>query len=163
MVSAWSRSRCASSGKKRLQSRTTSKVPIPPISAAGTVPNQAAVTPDSNSPNSLDVPMNMALTALTRPRISSGVSNCTSVERMTTLNMSDQPSTTSAANDRTNDVERAKTMVEMDRHRMDRLLGADRRRGTQEAESPRACSKNIPGIDGQEGGRASEQHCEQVE
>ena len=49
---------------------------------AGTVPNHAAVTPDSNSPSSFEAPMNTALTALTRPRISSGVSSCTSRWRM---------------------------------------------------------------------------------
>ncbi len=38
---------------------------------AGTKPNQAAVNPDSNSPNSFDARMNTEFTALTRPRISS--------------------------------------------------------------------------------------------
>jgi 5'/3'-nucleotidase SurE len=44
-----------------------------------TGPNSAAVAPDSNSPSWLDAPMKIELTAATRPRISSGVSNCISV------------------------------------------------------------------------------------
>ena len=38
--------------------------------------------PDSNSPSWFDVPMKIAFTALTRPRISSGVSSCTSASRI---------------------------------------------------------------------------------
>jgi hypothetical protein len=48
--------------------------------------------PDSNSPSWFDVPMKSELTALTRPRISSGVSSCTSEERTTTLTTSAQRS-----------------------------------------------------------------------
>jgi hypothetical protein len=44
---------------------------------AGTVPNHDAVKPDSNSPSWLEVPMNIELTALTLPRISSGVCSWT--------------------------------------------------------------------------------------
>jgi hypothetical protein len=58
---------------------TANKVPTPPRSAAGTAPNSAAVAPDSNSPSSLDALMNAPWTALTRPRIASGVETCTSV------------------------------------------------------------------------------------
>jgi len=48
-------------------------VPTPPRTTAGTAPNHCAVRPDSNWPTSLDAPMKTMLTALTRPRISSGV------------------------------------------------------------------------------------------
>ena len=44
-------STCASCGNRRIQSPTTSNVPIPPISTDDTVPNRAAVAPDSNSPS----------------------------------------------------------------------------------------------------------------
>ena len=63
---------------------------------AGTNPNHAAVKPDSNSPSSFDAPINTEFTALTRPRISSGVFSCTSNERMNTLIMSPTPSMTRA-------------------------------------------------------------------
>src|SRR5712692_8797576 len=42
---------CRSSGNTRMPISATSTVPMPPISTAGTTPNQAAVTPDSNSPS----------------------------------------------------------------------------------------------------------------
>src|ERR1035437_2451485 len=71
--------------------------PPPPATTAGPVPSHAAVTPDSNCPTSFDAPMNIMLTALTRPRISSGVEICTRVCRTTTLTMSQAPSITSAA------------------------------------------------------------------
>ena len=63
---------------------------------AGTTPHQAAVTPDSNSPSSFDAPMNTAFTALTRPRMTSGVCSCTSRCRTNMLTMSEAPSTPSA-------------------------------------------------------------------
>ena len=63
---------------------------------AGTKPNHAAVVPDSNSPNSFDAPINTEVTALTRPRISSGVCSCTSSERTNTLIMSPIPNMTNA-------------------------------------------------------------------
>ncbi len=66
------------SGKKRVQDQATSTVATPPTTTAGTTPHQAAVTPDSNSPTSFEAPMNTAFTALTRPRIASGVASCTS-------------------------------------------------------------------------------------
>ena len=56
--------------------------------------------------------MNSALTAVTRPRISSGVPSCTSVMRITTLTMSDAPSTTSAISATMNELDSANTMVE---------------------------------------------------
>ena len=40
----------ASVGNSLTQSATMSIVPTPPITADGTVPNHAAVRPDSNSP-----------------------------------------------------------------------------------------------------------------
>ncbi len=58
-------------------------VPSPPISTAGTVPNRPAIIPDSNSPSWFDVPMNSELIAPARPRMSSGVCNCTSDVRTT--------------------------------------------------------------------------------
>jgi hypothetical protein len=67
------------SGNSAAQSATINKVPMPPSNAAQAAPNKAATAPDSNPPNSLEVPMNMPLTALTRPRITSGVATCTSV------------------------------------------------------------------------------------
>ena len=45
-----------------VQSAVTTSVALPPITTAGTTPNQAAVTPDSNSPSSLEAPMKTALT-----------------------------------------------------------------------------------------------------
>jgi hypothetical protein len=52
---------------------------------AGTAPNSAAVNPDSNSPSWLDLPMKSEFTALTRPRMASGVRSCTNEKRTTTL------------------------------------------------------------------------------
>jgi len=66
-------------------------VPMPPVTTAATAPKQAAVIPASNSPSWFDVPMNKELTALTRPRISSGVSIWTSECLMTTLITSAAP------------------------------------------------------------------------
>src|SRR5829696_151309 len=74
-------------------------VATPPNTTARTVPNHLAVTPDSNSPSSLDAPMNMEFTALTRPRIASGVSSCTSSWRTYTLTMSPAPNKASTAMD----------------------------------------------------------------
>ena len=42
-------------------------------------PNHAAVNPDPDWPSSLETPMKIMSTALTRPRISSGVASCTRV------------------------------------------------------------------------------------
>jgi hypothetical protein len=61
----------ASSGKRCFQIRTTRIVPTPPSTTEGTVPNKAAVTPDSNSPSWFEVPLHIECTALTRPRIAS--------------------------------------------------------------------------------------------
>ena len=79
-------------------------VPMPPITTAGTVPNHAAVTPDSNSPSWFDAPMNIELTADTRPRIASGVRSCTSdMPHDDADHVGDAPRTTSAASDSANE------------------------------------------------------------
>ena len=70
----------------------------PPSTAAGTVPNSAAVMPLSNWPSWLEALMNRKFTAPTRPRISSGVRSCTSEKRITTLTVSAAPRTASASN-----------------------------------------------------------------
>jgi 2-oxoglutarate ferredoxin oxidoreductase subunit beta len=106
-----SRSRCASAGNHRIHSATTITVPTPPSTTAGTGPSQAASTPDSNSPIWLEAPTKTEFTAPTRPRIASGVSNCTRDIRITTLTMSDAPRTTSAANDRGSELDSPKTTV----------------------------------------------------
>src|SRR5271167_1172376 len=93
------RSAPRNSGNSHAQNPITINVPAPPITTAGTVPNHCAVSPDSNCPNSFDVPMNSEFTALTRPRMESGVDNCTSVPRIITLTMSDAPTNSSAIKD----------------------------------------------------------------
>ena len=90
---------------------TTIIVPTPPINTAGTTPNKAAVKPDSNSPSWFDVPINIEFTALTRPRISSGVWICTREDRMTTLMTSAAPSMTRVPSDSAKEVDSAKTIV----------------------------------------------------
>ncbi|MCY1433958.1 hypothetical protein D9M71_500000 [compost metagenome] len=55
--------------------------------------------------------MNSPFTALTRPRISSGVSSCTKAPRITMLIMSAAPSTASTASENQNEVDRPKAMV----------------------------------------------------
>ena len=86
-------------------------VPTPPITTELTGPNSAAVAPDSNSPSWFDAPMKMELTADTRPRISSGVSSCTSVMRVTTLMLSAAPVTTKASSDKPKCVDRPNTTM----------------------------------------------------
>jgi hypothetical protein len=71
-----------------------------------------AVAPARNSPNWLLALMKVALTALTRPRISSGVSSCTSVWRTTMLTMSAAPLTASATIATMKWVENANTRIE---------------------------------------------------
>src|SRR4051812_28374140 len=61
-----SRSIRRSSGKSTDHSPTTT-------TTAGAAPSQAAVAPDSNSPSSLEAPMNTLFAALTRPRMAGGV------------------------------------------------------------------------------------------
>ena len=84
----------------RVQNRTTNRVAMPPAMMEGATPNQAAASPDSNSPSSLDAPMNTEFTALTRPRMASGVSNCTSICLINTLTISPTPSNAKAARDK---------------------------------------------------------------
>ncbi len=67
-----------------------------------TGPKAAPRVADSNSPSSLEVPMKRLFTAETRPRFSSGVSNCTSVCRITTLILSTTPQRNSIRNDSQN-------------------------------------------------------------
>src|SRR5581483_7534436 len=83
------------SGNSHAHSPTTISVPAPPRITAGTVPNQCAVNPDSNSPSSFDAPMKIMSTAFTRPRTASGVAICTRVPRTTTLTISEAPTNTS--------------------------------------------------------------------
>ena len=97
-----------SSGKKRAHSAVTTSVQTPPAMTAGSAPSQAATTPARKSPNSLEVPTNSMCTALTRPRMSSGVPSCTMVERTHTLIMSAAPMIASAAIDSAKLVERPK-------------------------------------------------------
>jgi hypothetical protein len=59
---------------------------------------EAPATPDSKAPSSLDAPMKTFSTAMTRPRISSGVARGTIVARMKTLTASAPERTSRAAN-----------------------------------------------------------------
>ena len=77
---------------------TTPSVSTPPSVTAGPTPSSDAATPDSNAPSSLDAPMNTFSTAITRPRMWSGVASGTIVARMNTLTASAPASTTSATN-----------------------------------------------------------------
>ena len=88
-----------SAGNSFIQSSATAIVATPPSTAAGTVPNSAAVTPLSNWPSWFEALMKRKFTAPTRPRISSGVASCTSENRITTLTVSAAPSTASASSD----------------------------------------------------------------
>ena len=64
------------------ESRRRSASPRRPTTTAPIGPSLRPSVPARNSPSSLLAPMNMPLTALTRPRMSSGVSSCTSVCRI---------------------------------------------------------------------------------
>src|SRR5688572_25068487 len=105
------RSMRLSAGNHRTQSPAIATLATPPTTTAGFRPHHAAVKPDSNSPSSFEAPMNTAFTALTRPRISSGVSSCTSMWRMYTLIMSEAPMTTSAASETKKSCESPNTTV----------------------------------------------------
>src|SRR6185437_2803288 len=98
-------------GNSFIHVATTTSVPMPPTTTAGTVPNQAAVVPDSNSPNSFEAPMNSIETADTRPRMKSGVASWIRVLRIFTLTMSVAPSRNRQNSDKGNQVERPKPMV----------------------------------------------------
>src|SRR5690606_1611365 len=97
--------------KASIQPPVTPSVQSPPITAAGTAPNQAALVPARNSPSSLEEPMNSMFTAFTRPRMASGVLNWISEERMYMLTMSPPPATSSARNDSQNQPDRANTRL----------------------------------------------------
>jgi GMP synthase (glutamine-hydrolysing) len=60
-------------GKMAAQAPATASVPTPPMTTAGIDPRSAAMPPARNSPSSFEAPTNTMLTALTRPRSSSGV------------------------------------------------------------------------------------------
>lgn len=62
---------------------TMARVASPPATTLVTVPNQAAVQPDSTAPNWFEELMNMPWTLDTRPRNSSGVLVCTTELRST--------------------------------------------------------------------------------
>ncbi len=98
-------------GNQRAQSPATARVASPPTTTEGTSPHQAAVTPDSSSPSSLEAPINIAFTALTRPRSASGVCSCTSMWRTNTLTMSAAPSTVSTARESEKLVDTPKVIV----------------------------------------------------
>lgn len=61
VVSIWPR--LANAGNSLNYPTAISTVPTPPMTREPTAPNRAAVAPDSNSPNWLDAPMNIELTA----------------------------------------------------------------------------------------------------
>src|SRR4051812_23036990 len=90
---------------------TTKIVPTPPETTEKTGETSQATKPDSNPPNSLEVPMKRLLTAETRPRFASGVSNWTSVWRTTTLMLSKAPQTNSIEKENQKDRESPKATV----------------------------------------------------
>ena len=57
-------------------------VTMPPTSTDGTEPMAPAIMPARKSPSSFEALMATELTALTRPRMPSGVAICTRVWRM---------------------------------------------------------------------------------
>src|SRR5262249_39761619 len=101
----------AVSGQRQATPSTTRIVPIPPATTEITGPNSAPVNPDSSAPNSFDVPMKMLFTDETRPRISSGVTNCTIDPRMITLTLSNAPRRKSTASDNQNTFDRPNKIV----------------------------------------------------
>src|SRR5215212_10902686 len=86
-------------------------VPAPPDTTEKIGPSQCATKPDSKPPSSFEVPMNKLFTAETRPRFSSGVSNCTSVCRTSTLTWSATPQTKSISHEKNKEVESPKAIV----------------------------------------------------
>src|SRR5438270_365652 len=84
---------------------------IPPATTEITGPKRAAVNPDSSAPNSFDVPMKILFTAETRPRISSGVTNCTIEPRMITLTLSNAPTRNNKPSDNQSAFDKPKMMV----------------------------------------------------
>src|SRR5207253_6818253 len=99
------------SGQRNATPSTTKIVPIPPATTETTGPNSAAVNPDSNAPNSLDVPIKILFTDETRPRISSGVISCTMEPRMITLTLSNAPTKNNNPSDNQNALDKPKRTV----------------------------------------------------
>jgi len=108
-LASWSSFR--RSGNRYIQRITIATLPTTPKIVAGIRPNKDEVMPDSNSPSWFDVPMKSELTALTRPRISSGVYSCSRKERTTTLTTSALPSTARMNIDSQSKRESAKAIV----------------------------------------------------
>src|SRR5205823_7364131 len=99
------------SGQRHATPSTTTIVPIPPATTEITGPNSAAVNPDSSAPNSFDVPIKILFTAETRPRISSGVTNCTIEPRMITLTLSNAPTRNNKPSDNQSAFDKPKMTV----------------------------------------------------
>jgi hypothetical protein len=125
-------------------------------------------------------PMNNPFTALTRPRISSGVSSCTKDARITMLIMSAAPSTTSTASENQNEVDRPKAMVATPNthggeHHAPTLRSTANRASHSDISSaptagpnaagpgPRAGQQDVLGEHRQQRGGAAQQHGEQVQ
>src|SRR6266480_5889410 len=98
-------------GQRKPTPSTTRIVPMPPATTEITGPNSAAVNPDSSAPNSFDVPIKILFTADTRPRISSGVTNCTMDPRMITLTLSNAPIRNNTPSENQNTLDKPKMMV----------------------------------------------------
>src|SRR6266403_3319996 len=100
------------SGQIAATAITTRIVAPPPETTDITGPSQCATRPDSNPPSASDAPTTKsAFTADTRPRFSSGASNCTDVWRMTMLILSAKPQTNSIAKDTRNHGDNPKATV----------------------------------------------------
>ncbi len=65
-----------SAGEASAAIATTQRVPIPPLTTDTTGEKIRATSPDSKPPSSFDEPMNIEVTAETRPLMSSGVRSC---------------------------------------------------------------------------------------
>ena len=90
---------------------TTTSVPIAPATTDMIGVVSSATSPDSKPPNSLEEPMNIELTAETRPRISFGVLIWVMTCRITMLTLSNAPVSASAAIESQKFVEKPNTMV----------------------------------------------------
>src|ERR1700722_554751 len=86
-------------GASQLVVAATTKVMQPPKTTDATVPISLAMTPDSNSPISLDDPTKIELTDATRPFMWSGVTIWNMVQRTKTLTASNPPLSISHKND----------------------------------------------------------------
>ena len=81
-------------------------------------PSSHFISSDKNIPKSLLDVINMELTLSTRPRIWSGVFNCTMVPRMTTLMPSSIPLITNNPNDSQYNWDKPKPMIQRPKPRM---------------------------------------------